>query len=428
MAFKRKDGFTPFANKVWLATPTMHGEELKYVTEAYETNWMSAVGQNINEVERIAAERAHVKYAVALSSCTAALHLCVKFAGEKLYGKPLISHGALEGKRVFCSDMTFDATLNPVVYEGGIPVFIDTEAASWNMDPVALEKAFEMYPEVKLVVCAELYGFSGNIKKIKEICEKHGALLVEDAAEAMGATWDGQQCGSFGDYAAISYNGNKIITGSSGGCMLTNDLEVANKARKWSTQARENAAWYQHEEVGYNYRMSNVIAGVIRGQYPYLDEHIAQKKAVYERYKEGLKDLPVQMNPFDETRCVPNYWLSAMILDKDVMCKQVRGETDALYIKEDGKSCPTEILEAISSLNAEGRPIWKPMHMQPMYRMHEFVTVSGSGRAKTNAYISGGVFDVGADIFQRGLCLPSDNKMTAEQQKVIIDVIHACFE
>ena len=324
--------------------------------------------------------------------------------------------------------MTFDATLNPVVYEGGIPVFIDTEKDSWNMDPIALEKAFEMYPEVKLVVSAELYGFSGDIKKIKEICEKHGALLIEDAAEAMGATWDGKQCGSYGDYAAVSYNGNKIITGSSGGCLLTNDLEVANKARKWSTQAREAAAWYQHEEVGYNYRMSNVIAGVIRGQYDYLEEHIAQKKVVYERYKEGLKDLPVQMNPFDEKRCEPNYWLSALIIDKDAMCKQVRSGTEAIYIPEKGKSCPTEILEAISSINAEGRPIWKPMHMQPMYRMNEFVTVSGSGRAKTNAYIEGGIEDVGADIFQRGVCLPSDNKMTAEQQERIIEVIKACFE
>ena len=312
--FSRKNDFEPFENKVWLASPTMHdGAEMKYVKEAYDTNWMSTVGANINEVEKVAAEKSGVKYAVALSCCTAALHLCVKFAGEKLYGKPEIGHGAVEGKRVFCSDMTFDATLNPVVYEGGTPVFIDTEKDSWNMDPVALEKAFEMYPEVKLVVSAELYGFSGDIKKIKEICEKHGALLIEDAAEAMGATWDGKQCGSYGDYAAVSYNGNKIITGSSGGCLLTNDLEVANKARKWSTQAREAAAWYQHEEVGYNYRMSNVIAGVIRGQYDYLEEHIAQKKVVYERYKEGLKDLPIQMNPFDEKRCEPNYWLSALI-------------------------------------------------------------------------------------------------------------------
>ncbi|MBM6826904.1 DegT/DnrJ/EryC1/StrS family aminotransferase [Mordavella massiliensis] len=209
--FKRKD-FKPFDQKVWLASPTMHnGAEMKYVIEAYETNWMSTVGKNINEVEKIAAEKAGVKYAVALSCCTAALHLCVKFAGEKLYGKPPISQGALYKKYVFCSDMTFDATLNPVVYEGGIPIFIDTDPASWNMDPVALEKAFEMYPDVKLVVCAELYGFSGNIRQIKEICEKHGALLVEDAAEAMGATWEGQQCGSFGDYAAVSYNGNNVL-------------------------------------------------------------------------------------------------------------------------------------------------------------------------------------------------------------------------
>ena len=416
----------PFESKVWLASPTMHGEELKYMMEAYETNWMSTVGKNINEVERIAAEKAEVKYAVALSSCTAALHLAVKFAGERLYGKPPISHGALEGKRVFCSDMTFDATLNPVVYEGGIPVFIDTERESWNMDPVALEKAFEMYPDVKLVVCAELYGFSGDIGRIKEICEKHGALLIEDAAEAMGATWKGHQCGSYGDFSAISYNGNKMITGSSGGCFLTNELEVANKARKWSTQARENAPWYQHEEVGYNYRMSNVIAGVIRGQYPHLEEHLEQKKKIYERYKEGLKDLPIQMNPIMEG-CSPNYWLSAMIIDKDVMCKQVRGEQDVCYIKTPGKTCPTEILEAITSINAEGRPIWKPMHMQPMYRMHEFVTVAGSGRARTNAYIAGGVEDIGADIFQRGLCLPSDNKMTKQQQLDIIQVIKDCF-
>lgn len=296
------------------------------------------------------------------------------------------------------------------------------------MDPVALEKAFEMYPEVKLVISAELYGFSGDIKRIKKICEAHGALLIEDAAEAMGATWDGQPCGSFGDYSAISYNGNKIITGSAGGCLLTNSLEDANKARKWSTQSRENAPWYQHEEVGYNYRMSNVIAGVVRGQYPHLEEHIAQKKAVYERYKEGLKDLPVEMNPFDAGRCEPNYWLSALIIKPEAMCKQVRGEQDACYVAEHGKSCPTEILEAIFSINAEGRPIWKPMHMQPMYRMHEFITVDGSGRCRTNAYIAGGVEDVGADIFQRGLCLPSDNKMTAEEQERIIEVIKACFE
>lgn len=426
--FTRKEDIKPFDRKIWLASPTMHGEEIKYMTEAYETNWMSTIGKNIDEVERISAERAGLKYAVALSCCTAALHLCVKLAGEKLYGRAANGHGVLENRRVFCSDVTFAATLNPVVYEGGIPVFIDTERGSWNMDPDALEKAFDIYPEVKLVVSAELYGFSGDIKKIKEICEAHGAMLIEDAAEAMGATWEGKPCGAYGDYAAFSFNGNKIITGSSGGCLLTNNLEDANKARKWSTQARENAAWYQHEEVGYNYRMSNVIAGVVRGQYPYLDQHIAQKKAIYERYREGLKGLPVKMNPFNSEKCQPNYWLSALIIDKEAMCKQVRGETDVCYRPEHGKSCPTEILEAIKSINAEGRPIWKPMHMQPMYRMNSFITVDGEGRARTNAYIAGGVEDVGADIFARGVCLPSDNKMTEEQQDRIIEIIRRCFE
>lgn len=428
MAFVNNGRFEAFEKKVWLSSPTMHGEEMKYVTEAYDTNWMSTVGANVDEVEKVAAETSGTKYAVALSCCTAALHLCVRLAGERLYGKAPVGIGALNNRRVFCTDMTFNATLNPVVYEGGIPVFIDTEYNSWNMDPIALEKAFEMYPDVKLVVYAELYGFSGNIKQIKEICRKHGALLIEDAAEAMGATWEEKQCGSYGDYAAVSYNGNKIITGSAGGCLLTDSLEDANQARKWSTQARENAVWYQNEEVGYNYRMSNVIAGIIRGQYIYLEEHIARKKAIYNRYKEGLKDLPIRMNPYDETKTKPNYWLSCILIDENAMCKQVRSETEALYIAENGKSCPTEILNAISGINAEGRPIWKPMHMQPMYRMNEFVTSSGTGRAKTNAYIAGGVKDVGADIFNRGVCLPSDNKMTVEEQNRIIEVIKACFE
>lgn len=425
--FTKKESLKPFEKKLYLASPTMHGEEIKYVEEAYNTNWMSTVGKNIDEVERIAAEQAGMKYAVGLCNCTSALHLCVKLAGERLYGKPAISHGALEGRRVFCSDMTFDATLNPVVYEGGIPVFIDTEEDSWNMDPVALEKAFEMYPEVKLVVCAELYGFPGRIDLIKQICEKHGALLIEDAAEALGATLNGKPCGSFGDYSAISFNGNKIITGSAGGCLLTNNIEDANRVRKWSTQARENAPWYQHEEVGYNYRVSNVIAGVIRGQYPHLKEHIAQKKAIYDRYVEGLKGLPVKMNPIVKGS-EPNYWLSALIIDEKAMCKQVRDDSRAIYIPEHGKSCPTEILEAISLLNAEGRPIWKPMHMQPMYRMHECVGRDGTIRCRTNAYIAGGVKDVGADIFKRGCCLPSDNKMSKEQQDKIIEVIRGCFE
>jgi dTDP-4-amino-4,6-dideoxygalactose transaminase len=319
--------------------------------------------------------------------------------------------------------------VNPVVYEGGEPVFIDTEYDTWNMDPVALEKAFELYPEVRLVVVAHLYGTPGKVDEIKNICDRHGVLIVEDAAESFGATYKGVQTGTFGDASVISYNGNKIITGSSGGMLLTDSVEDANKVRKWSTQSREDAPWYQHEELGYNYRMSNIIAGVVRGQLPYLEEHIAQKKAIYERYKESLKDLPVSMNPFDAENSVPNYWLSCLLIDKDAMCQQVRGEKEALFISEPGKSCPTEILEALTAFNAEGRPIWKPMHMQPIYRMNPFVTRNGNGRARSNAYIAeSGALDMGADIFERGLCLPSDNKMTAEQQDVVIEIIRRCFE
>ena len=418
---------TPFENKIWLSSPTMHGDELKYVTEAYETNWMSTVGKNINEVERAVAEKIGVQYAVALSAGTASLHLAVKLAGESMYGQPEIGKGALFNKKVFCSDMTFDATVNPVVYEGGIPVFIDTERDTWNMDPVALEKAFEIYPDVKVIVVAHLYGTPGKIDEIKAIAAKHGAVIVEDAAESLGATYKGKQTGCFGNYACISFNGNKIITGSSGGMFLTDSKEDAEKVRKWSTQSREAAPWYQHEELGYNYRMSNVIAGVVRGQIPYLEEHIAQKKAIYLRYKEGLKNLPVQMNPYDEKNSEPNFWLSCMIINKDAMCRQVRGEQKALYVSESGKSCPTEILETLSKYNAEGRPIWKPMHEQPIFRMNPFITRKGNGRAKTNAYIEGGCEDVGMDLFERGLCLPSDIKMTAEQQDVIIEIIKSCF-
>ena len=424
----KSTGMKPLDQHVYLSSPTMHGEEFQYMKEAYDTNWMSTVGTNINEVEKNACEKIGCKHAVALSAGTAALHMAIKLAGMDVYGQPEVGHGALEGKRVFCSDMTFAATVNPVVYEGGIPVFIDTERDTWNMDPVALEKAFEIYPEVKVVVVAHLYGTPGKVDEIKAVCEKHGAVIVEDAAESMGATYKGEQTGTFGTYNCISFNGNKIITGSSGGMLLTDSEEAANKVRKWSTQARENAAWYQHEEVGYNYRMSNVIAGVVRGQFPYLEEHIAQKRAIYERYKEGLKGLPVSMNPYDEKNSVPNFWLSCLIVDPDAMCKQVRGEQDALYIAEAGKSCPTEILQAIASINAEGRPIWKPMHMQPIYSMNGFITRNGSGRAVTNAYIAGSREDVGMDIFNRGLCLPSDNKMTVEQQESVIKIIHRCFE
>lgn len=426
--FNKDDNMKPFDSKVWLSSPTMHGEELKYMTEAFETNWMSTVGANINEVERMAAEKVGYKYAVALSSGTASLHLAMKLAGERLYGQPDLGKGNLFGHRVFCSDMTFDATVNPVVYEGGVPVFIDTEYDSWNMDSVALEKAFEIYPEVRLIVTAHLYGTPGKIDEIRAIADKYNALIVEDAAESLGATYKGKQTGSFGDYCCISFNGNKIITGSSGGMFLTDSKDDADKVRKWSTQSREDAPWYQHEELGYNYRMSNVIAGVVRGQFQYLEEHIKQKKEIYYRYRDGLKGLPVRMNPIPE-ECEPNYWLSCLIIDKDAMCQQVRGEKEALYIPEHGKSCPTEILEAISSINAEGRPIWKPMHMQPIYRMNGFVTRDGNGRGRSNAYIKeNGTVDVGMDIFARGLCLPSDNKMTKCEQDRIIEVIRACFE
>jgi len=406
----------PFEKKVWLSSPTMHGEELEYIKQAYESNWMSTVGENINEVERITCEKVGCKYAVALASGTSALHLAVKLAGVK------------PGDTVFCTDMTFAATVNPIVYEGGVPVFIDCERDTWNMDPAALKKAFELYPDTKVVMVANLYGTPAKLDEIRAICDDNGAVLLEDAAESLGAVYKGVQTGTFGTYNAISFNGNKIITGSSGGMLLTDDLQAANRARKWSTQSRENAAWYQHEEVGYNYRMSNVIAGVVRGQYSHLEEHIAQKKAIYMRYKEGLKDLPVSMNPYMEEIMEPNFWLSCLLVDKDAMCKQVRSDDKALYIKEKGKSCPTEILEKLVAVNAEGRPIWKPMHMQPIFRMNPYITVSGSGRCSTNAYIAGGVEDVGSDIFERGLCLPSDNKMTPEQQDVIISVIRSCFE
>lgn len=418
----------PFKNKIWLSSPTMHGDELKYITEAYETNWMSTVGKNINEVERLIAEKIGVQYAAALSAGTASLHLAMKLAGEAVYGQPETGKGALFGKKVFCSDVTFSATVNPVVYEGGVPVFIDTETDTWNMDPVALEKAFEIYPEVKVIVVAHLYGTPGKIDEIRAIADAHGAVIVEDAAESLGASYKGKQTGSFGDYGCISFNGNKIITGSSGGMFLTDSREDAEKVRKWSTQSREAASWYQHEELGYNYRMSNVIAGVVRGQIPYLQEHIAQKKAIYMRYKEGLKDLPVRMNPYDEKNSEPNFWLSCMLIDRDAMCAQVRGEQKALYTAEPGKSCPTEILETLAKYNAEGRPVWKPMHMQPIFRMNPFVTAEGNGRAKTNAYIAGGCLDVGMDLFERGLCLPSDNKMTPEEQARIIEIVKSCFQ
>lgn len=426
---KSIDGIKAFEKKVWLSSPTMHGEELVFMQEAFESNWMSTVGKNINELEKLVAERIGCQYAVALSAGTAALHLATKLAGEKLYGQARANEGSLTGKKVFCSDLTFDASVNPVAYEDGEAVFIDTEQDTWNMDPIALEKAFTIYPDVKIIVLAHLYGTPGKMDEILEIAKKHGALIVEDAAESFGARYKGKETGAFGNYNAISFNGNKIITGSSGGMFLTDSKEDADKVRKWSTQSREDAPWYQHEEIGYNYRMSNVIAGVVRGQMPYLDEHIAKKREIYQRYKEGLKDLPITMNPYDEKNSEPNFWLSCLLIDKDAMSPIVRGEREYLYQSQNGKSNPQEIMEMLTRVNAESRPIWKPMHMQPIYRMNAFVTRQGNGRSRTNAYIDEGeIIDIGADIFQRGLCLPSDNKMTDEEQERVIEVVKRAFQ
>lgn len=428
----RFKGIEPFKNKVWLASPTMHGEEQHWVDEAIQTNWVSTVGANINQIEHEIAEYLGCKYAVALSAGTAALHLAIKLAGETLYGTARSNRETLKGKRVFCSDVTFDASINPVAYESGEAVFIDTEKDTWNMDPVSLARAFDLYPDTRLIVVAHLYGTPGKMEEIKAIADAHNALIVEDAAESLGAKYkiNGTWCetGTLGSYNCISFNGNKIITGSSGGMFLTDYREDADKVRKWSTQSREAAPWYQHEEIGYNYRMSNIIAGIIRGQIPYLEEHISQKRAVWERYESGLADLPVSMNPWDREKSIPNFWLSCCIIDEDAMAPHVRSEQSELWTHEAGKSSPGEILAAIAAFGAEGRPIWKPMHMQPIYRTHAFITAEGNGRGRSNAYIDGSGVDVGADIFRRGLCLPSDNKMTADQQDVIIDIIHRCFK
>lgn len=403
----------PFENKIWLSSPTMHGDELKYMTQAYETNWMSNIGENINEVERMACEQAGCKYAVALSSGTAALHMAIKLSGLRT------------GDEVFCSDMTFAATVNPIRYERGEPIFIDSEYETWNMDPEALKKAFELHPEVKIVVVANLYGTPCKFDEIRSICEENDAVLIEDAAESLGATYKGIQTGNFGKYNVISYNGNKIITGSSGGMFLSDDEDAANKVRKWSTQSRENAPWYQHEDMGYNYRMSNVISGVVRGQYPYLQEHLDRKREIYFRYKEGLKDLPISMNPYIEDIMVPNFWLSCILIDESAMCEQDRSDKEATYIVENEKSCPTQILETLSKYNAEGRPIWKPMHMQPVYNINSLITkercINYTMRSTDEDKI------ISEDVFNRGLCLPSDIKMTDKEQDIIISIVASCF-
>ena len=423
-------GIKPFKKRVLLSSPTMHKTaygkswtEFDYIREAFETNWITCAGSNLTALEPQIADYLGAEHIVGLSCGTAAIHLAVKLAAEKLYGSSTgvsttdgeISGGFLYGRKVFCTDMTFDASVNPIVYEGGEPVFIDSEYETWNMSPVALENAFKKYPDVKLVVCAHLYGTPARIDELKNICERHGALLIEDAAESLGSTYKGKQTGTWGDYGVISFSGNKIITGSAGGAIICHSPEDADKARKWSTQSRDPAPWYQHTELGYNYRMSNIIAGIIRGQMEYLGEHISAKKAVYNRYREGFKGLPVEMNPTGGGDSDTNCWLSCMIIDPDSMESHARSDHEATYSIESGKSSPSEILDAMNAFNAEGRPIWKPMHMQPIYLRNAYVTV------EDNVSIS-------EDIFQRGLCLPSDNKMTEDEQNKVIEIIRKCFD
>ena len=391
----------PFDKKVWLSSPTMHGLELKYVTEAYETNWMSTVGENINEAERLSCEKIGCKYAVALSCGTAALHMAIKLAGVK------------PGDKVFCTDMTFGATVNPIVYEKGIPVFIDTEYDTWNMDPVALEQAFRTYPDTKVVVTAHLYGTPGKIDELLEICNRHGAIMIEDAAESLGATYRGKQTGSFGKYSAISFNGNKIITTSGGGMLLSADEEITKKALFLATQARDQARYYQHSELGYNYRMSNVVAGIGRGQLLHLEEHKALKKAIYQQYKEALADIDeITMNPLNPDGDANN-WLSCITL------------------KEGSRVMPNDIMDALDAENIESRPIWKPMHLQPIYADAEFFMADGQqlNTAKVKGD-NGEDWDrsVSGDIFRRGLCLPSDIKNTQEDMQRIIEIVRGCFK
>ncbi len=369
--------------RVWLASPTMHKEEQAFIKEAFDTNWVSTVGEHIEKLEEEISQYIGCQYAVALSSGTAALHLAVKMAGIG------------EGDLVFCSDMTFAATVNPVSYEKGQQIFIDSEYDTWNMDPVALEQACRSYPEAKAVVVAHLYGTPAKLEEIQKICKKYHLILIEDAAESLGATYQGKQTGSFGEYSVVSFNGNKIITTSGGGMLLTDRKEAAEKVRFWSTQAREKVAWYEHKEIGYNYRLSNVLAGVGRGQFQHLEEHKELKKKIYKRYEKGLEGLPVKMNPY-LPESEPNFWLSCLL------------------IEEGSKVTPGEIQEKLEEYNIESRPIWKPMHLQPLYRENPFIKRE-EGK------------EVGTDIFKRGLCLPSDIKITEETQEIVIELIKRCF-
>lgn len=399
-----------FKNKIWLSSPTMHGEELEYMTRAYETNWMSTVGKNINDLEESFRNIIGVNASVAVASGTSAIHLAVKLAGIK------------PGEKVFCSDVTFAASVNPIIYEKGEPIFIDSEYDTWNMDPNALKKAFELYPDTKYVILVHLYGTPAKVDEIKKICDDNGAILIEDSAESLGSTYKGKHTGSFGNYGIISFNGNKIITGSSGGMLLSDDEESIKRAKKWSTQSRDKAPWYHHTEIGYNHRMSNVVAGVALAQVKYLQDHIKEKNRIYESYKVGFKDLPVKVNPYDIENSEPNFWLSCMLIDNNAMSECKIRDCSGHYELESGKTCPLEILDTLFKFNTEGRPIWKPMHMQPIFNRSELVTKDGILNKEEKDT------SVGFDIFSRGLCLPSDIKMKPEEQKIIIEIINKCFE
>lgn len=373
--------------RILLSSPTMHGEEMRFVQEAFDKNWIAPLGFNCDgfeeEMTEYLSRGLDEKYhTLSLCAGTAALHLAYKLAGVK------------RGDIVLCSDMTFSATVNPISYEGGVQVFVDSERETWNMDPEALELAFEKYPQAKVVALAHLYGTPSKMDEILDVCARHGAILVEDAAEALSATYKGRQTGTFGKYNAISFNGNKIITTSGGGMLITADQAAKDKAFFWATQAREKAPWYQHEEIGYNYRMSNIVAGIGRGQLLHLDEHRALKERIYRRYEKGLKGLPVTMNPY-LPYTEPNFWLSCMLIDGGC------------------KVSPMTVLEKLNEANVESRPIWKPMHMQPVFKDRDHICV--------------GEKSVGEDIFARGLCLPSDIKMTEEEQGYIIEQIRRCF-